>query len=123
MGTTRQRQTRFLRILRVELEDLEQHIEERVTECLDRQRKHQLSERVCFENVAVLKSEEFGIEHFLRIVDALDPDDFEDLASLIEELRRQFREQLKKTGLAEAAYFVADLKIASVATYVQPDRC
>ena len=123
MDWSRSHMAKFLKILRIELEDLEQHIEALVADTLERQKNREVSENVCLENVAVLKNEEYGIDHFIRVIDAMAPKDYEDLAAIVEDIRRQFREELKRAALANAAYAFADLRIARVDAYIRDSMC
>ncbi len=110
---------RFLKVLVVELEDLDTHIEELVQVQNERYAARLESEYVCLENVATLRNEACGLHHFVRIVNTIDLDQFQDLDQLIDHLRRTFRAELKRCGLAPAAYVFAERKMARVEHYVK----
>jgi hypothetical protein len=114
--------TKFVRVLRVELEDLEADIELVVEENYRRLQAHTETERVCRENVATLRNEEFGIRHFVEILDELDVDDYDNLDHLIATIRSRFHDVIERCGLARATIRFADRKIAKVKHYVTEFR-
>lgn len=109
---------KYLKILRIELEDLDRHIERLVIENQDRLKRREVTEYVCLENVAVLRSEEFGIRHFINIVDRTDPDSFDGLDALLTHLREAFASEIERAGLAPAACRFAERKISKVHRYI-----
>lgn len=109
---------KFLKVLRVELEDLHEDIELLIADTMQRFRAHSITEHVCFENIAVLRSEEYGIRHFVEIVDATDPEAFETLDVLSAHLKQAFEQEIERAGLARAATILAERKIDKVAQYV-----
>ncbi len=109
---------RFLGILRVELEHLEQHLGLMVSGYHDKERRREVTAYVCKENVAVLESEGYGTRHFISVVDELDPGDYDSLDALIEDVRNRFKATIKQSGLCDASYVFADRKINKVARYV-----
>lgn len=114
--------TKFVKVLRVEMEDLEADIELLVEENYRRLQEHMETERVCRENVATLRNEEFGIRHFIEILDEVDVDDFDDLDHLIATVRTRFHDVIEKCGLARATIRFADRKITKVKSYITEYR-
>jgi hypothetical protein len=110
--------SKFVKILRVEFEDLEGDIELLVEKNYRRLQEHAETERVCRENVATLRNEEFGLRHFVEILDQVEVDDFDNLDHLVATLRQRFHEVIERCGLARATLAFADRKIAKVRRYV-----
>jgi len=109
---------KFVKVLRIEMEDLEAHLESLVTENFRREKEREETERVCLENVATLRNEALGVQHFVEILDGVDVDSFDNLDHLVATIRQRFHEVIPRHGLAEAAIAYADRKIAKVEAYV-----
>lgn len=109
---------KFVKVLRVEMEDLEADIEMLVAENRRKFKNHAETKRVCLENVATLQNEEYGVRHFIEILDALDVDNFDTLDHLISTVRQRFHDVITSRGLARATIAFSDRKIAKVERYV-----
>ena len=109
---------KFVKVLRIEMEDLEAYLEFLVGENYRRQDEHTETERVCRENVATLRNEALGVQHFVEILDGVDVDNFDNLDHLVATIRQRFHDVISRHGLAEAAIAYADRKIAKVHHYV-----
>jgi hypothetical protein len=110
---------KFLKILRIEVDDLESHLERLIEEHAEREHRHEVSERVCLANVAVFRNEECALEHFRRIIDNVNPADHEDLDELVAWLQTRFKDELKRSGLSPAASFFTSRKMQRVEQYVR----
>ena len=75
-------------------------------------------DHVCFENIAVLENEEFGIHDFISILDGIDVADFESTDTLVEHLRERFRQKVGAAGLAPAVFAAAERRIDRVNAYL-----
>jgi hypothetical protein len=111
-------QAKFLAVLRIELEDLEQDLDGLIGAYQEKLQQHAETEHVCFENAAVLKNEEFGVRHFLRVLDRTRPEDYAGLDALIGDLRARFAAEIRHAGLASGALAYAERRIAKVRRYV-----
>ena len=109
---------RFVQILRMELEAIERHIDGLVHRYERSRDRCELSEHVCCGNLAVLRSERFGIEGFFRIIDALEPDAYENMDALVADVKKRFREYVHRSNLAPAIYLFAERKIDRMRSYV-----
>ena len=109
---------KFVKVLRIEMEDLEAYLEFLVAENYRRQEEHEETQRVCLGNVATLRNEGLGVQHFVEILDAVDVDNFDNLDHLVATIRQRFHDVIPRHGLAEAAIAYADRKIAKVEGYV-----
>ncbi|MBT3295628.1 MAG: hypothetical protein HN919_21600 [Verrucomicrobia bacterium] len=109
---------KFVKVLRIEMEDLEADLEFLVAENYRRQEAHEESERVCLENVATLRNEALGVQHFVEILDGVEVDNFDNLDHLVATIRQRCHDVITRRGLAEAASAYADRKIAKVEAYM-----
>ena len=110
---------KFLRILRIELEDLEGHLERLIESHRQREHRHEVSEHVCQANVAVFRNEQRALTHFEQIIDAVEPDEHPDLDELVAWLGKTFEEELRIAGLSPAASFFTERKMQRVEQYVR----
>jgi hypothetical protein len=109
---------KFIRILRIEMEDLWNHIESLVSENENLCTRGEETEYVCRENVAVLHSEECGLRGFMRILDSINPEDFPSVKALADHVDGRFKERLEQCGFAPAILLLAERKIRRVHDYV-----
>jgi hypothetical protein len=110
---------KFLAHLKVELEHLVKRITWLISQNRDRLQKHEETEHVCFENVAVLENEMHGMQAFLRVIDRIDVDGYADLDAMVSDLKKRFRDHITSCGLAEAAYVFAEKKIDYIRRYIE----
>lgn len=121
MTISRCQKRTFLKLLRVELEDIGEHIAEQIEAEHERRERRKESAHVCAENVAVLQNEQNAIRNFEEIVDATDPDGFADLDALAAEVAREFEERIISGGFAPAACRFAERKLQRLRHYVAHD--
>jgi hypothetical protein len=109
----------FIKILRIELDDLKEDIEQLISECREKMEHPKLNEYVYLENLAVLKNELLGLGHFSRILDSMDVAGFADLDATIEAVKQAFSDEIERCGLAPAAVLLVDRKIEKVRQFVE----
>jgi hypothetical protein len=109
---------RFVRILRIELEDLYENIEEAVQQYQEEEKTGQETEHVCEENMALLRNEEHGLRCYDRVLDSVDMDRYASVESLAADVKRSFRLVIRRTGLAEAVYVLVEQRIDRLVNYV-----
>jgi len=112
------RKRNYLRILDLELEDLKEDLQCMIEECTRRWQEGQLTNYVHRENVATFKSEMIGLDTFRRIVEETDPEEFPDLESMAEYLKKRFHRYICAAGIPEAVNICIDRKLNKVARYV-----
>lgn len=111
---------KYLSILRIEMAHLSRHIENMILEHLEREKSGRETEHVCFENIAVLKGEECGFHSMVRIIDAVNPAEYEGVDAIDRDLRTRFREHIRCCGLPAAAVVFAERKMDKVLAYCRP---
>ena len=112
---------KYVRVLDIELDDLTSHLDCLLSDYQRRRDNREISEHVLLENAALLKNEARSIQHFKSTLAAMDLALYPDLDALVANVKTQFEEQLKKSGLASAAYLFALRKIIKVRDYVEAD--
>lgn len=108
----------FLAILRIELDDLSTDIERLIQECSLGAQKGAITQNVFMQNLAIFKNELLGVHSFQHILDKIDPENYDDLDSLIEDIRKQFQALLRSHGLVHALQVYVNRKLDKVARYV-----
>lgn len=108
---------KYLRMLRIELEDLRDHIHQLIRDYEERQARADVTEHVAQENVAVLRNEDLALRHFIRIVDSMDPAAPGTVDDLIVALQRRFDQEVCLSGLSRAACIFAARKMRRLNEY------
>ena len=114
----RQNKKYFLKIMKIELEDLKEDLIMMIKCCEERKAKGELTDHVYLANNALFQNELVGINDFVLILNNIDIEIFQDLDTLIASLKSQFKEQIKRLGLAEAVNVCIQRKMEKVKQYV-----
>jgi recombination DNA repair RAD52 pathway protein len=109
---------KFLKVLIVELEDLDEDIKMLIEECKDKHSHEEISNYVYLENIAVLQNELFGVEGFIEDIRSINIDDFETVENLIDDLLKQIKERVREKGLVHSIIYLVERKIKKVAYYI-----
>jgi len=113
-----ERVEKFLRILRVELEDLEEDINTLAGLTDKRHQDRAITEYVHMENISLLKQEFAGIK---RIVDELDKVELmeeETFPDFLARLKQRCRETIHNSAYPDAVFIFVERKIDKVAEYI-----
>ncbi len=109
---------RYLKILKIELEDLEIDIiyaEETLREKL---KERKITDYVFLENLAAFKAELAGIQKMGKEIDSL-ADKFDDLEKLCLYVDDFFRKKVKDADLPQAVYVLIKRKLDKVYLYTK----
>jgi hypothetical protein len=109
---------KFLKILKVELEDLQGHLDLLESDYQSMLAERRTTEHVARENAAVFENEKRCLSHFAEIVGQTDMNAFVGLDALVDHLKRRFVAEVESCGYARAAYVFAERKMQKVARYV-----
>ena len=112
---------KYIQILKIELDDLEADIELLMNECIQKGEKQQITKYVLLENLAVLKNEMSGIEHFKKILDEMNTDEYPDINNLVNEIDKKFKAYIERGGLVKAVYLMVERKLHKVLKYVKTE--
>jgi len=108
----------FIRILLVELDDLEHDIKDLMTEYEAKHNSDVITNYVFFENLALSQRELFGIDGFLSDIKSINPPDITSIDQLVENLSRLLHERVSLNGLPKAIELMVGRKIEKVKTYI-----
>ncbi len=114
----RQKLPKYLKVLRIELEDLSEDLEVMKDLYGQRGRRDEITDYVFLENVSLLKSEIAGVEAAIRSMDEIPVDRFRNLDELVDYIDKLFRERTAGAGYPEAVYALVRRKLAKVSRYV-----
>jgi len=110
---------KYLKMLAVELQDLQEDIEVVIESSQRRLEDAEISRYVFLENMAVLKNEVLGIANVSTIIEAVNPADYDDLDSMVADLDRRFAEKLKERGFPAGVHQLIRRKLNKLADYVR----
>ena len=108
----------YLRMVRVEIEDLREDIDLLVMEYDRLHENEQLSNYVFSENLTVIRRELLGVDSFFRLIDETDIDRFATLDDLIAHLTSTFRGMVRASGLPAVIESYVERKLLKVREYV-----
>ena len=109
---------KYLKILRIEIEDLQEDIYGLIRESEKEHDDGLVSEFVFLENLTVFKREILSLGVFFQILDSVDPERFENLDDMIEFIRISFNEKITECSLIKAINRYVERKVMKVKKYV-----
>ncbi len=109
----------FLKILVIELEDLDEDIQILIKKCEEQHIKEEISEYVFLENLAVLQNELFGVAGFIEEVKEVNPDDFNTTEELKSYLLKKLAQRVKEKGLVHSIIPLVERKMNKVGIYLE----
>ncbi|RKY49887.1 MAG: hypothetical protein DRP91_03110 [Candidatus Neomarinimicrobiota bacterium] len=112
----------YLKILKIELEDLKDDIEQLIEETRKEKDAGKLTNYVFFQNIALFKNELLGLNVFEDIIESTNPEDFDNLDEMIVHLKERFFKKIKTLGLAEAIRVYVGRKMTKAKRYVVERR-
>ena len=109
---------KYLKVLKIELEDLEEDLEV-MKELYDRrEQRNEITDYVFLENVALLKTEIAGVESLVKSIDDIPVDQFSHLDEFVDYVDALFRERTEHSGYPEAVYALVKRKLSKVSRYI-----
>ena len=112
---------KYLRILKIEFEDLREDIETVMANCTSQMEREEISRYVFLENMALFKTEILEIDKVARMLDDFNVEEYDTLDELIDDVEKRLRQRLKELGLPEAPMAMLRRKLEKVARYVRGD--
>lgn len=109
---------RFLGILKIELEDLEEDIEDLVEVCQRRKDHHEISDYVYQENKTLLLNEIAAVKSLVHRLDGLDTGGFATQQQLFDEVDRLIQAKTRESAFPEAVYSLVKRRLDKVAQYL-----
>ncbi len=111
--------SKYISILILELGSLEEDITLLISDYKSRKEKGEITDYVLLENLAVLKSEMHGIDSFRRLLNELNPESYNDLDSLVQEIRSGIKDIMDGSNFPEGLYPLVLRRLAKVAQFVK----
>lgn len=108
----------YLAILAIELDDLKEDIEHLISELRHNKQDHRCTEHVFLHNLTLFRNELLGVDAFHKILDQIDPENYETLDDMIAEIKQRFQLRVQMYGLAEVINLLIERKLVKVARYV-----
>ena len=110
--------TAFLKILIVEMDDLEQDIELLIQEYREKHNKEEITNYVFHENLALMQRELFGLKGFREEIAEINPQEENTLDELREHLEQRIKQRAKDKGLPNSILLLVERKISKVMKYI-----
>ena len=107
----------FLILLRLEMRDLAQDVKQLINQCEQEHSRGHYSANIFMQNLATFQNELLALNSFERILDHINPEDFNSLEEMIGDIRRRFHDLVDKHGLVSAIKIYIDRKLNKVAAY------
>lgn len=114
-----QRNRRFLKIVTVEIDDIQDDLELLVNTLTQRYQDGAITEYVYNENLAFLRHEMRGSRSVREAVASIDPSCCEDLDALVAHIKERVKEHVHNHDLAKAIELMVDRKLDKVHDYVK----
>ena len=108
----------YLKLLKIELEDLNSDIDLLIEELKGQKKRDEISNYVFVENLALFKNEIVGVEVVNESLTSIDIDKFSSLDSMIDEIRSRIKEKIKISGIANALFVSVNRKLDKVKKYI-----
>ena len=112
------RVSKYLAILRVELEDLEEDLTVLKSLYDERDKRGEITHYTCLENVALVQEEISGIADMVRSMETIDPNRYSGLDELVKDLEALCRRRIKESDFPEAVFSLVQRKLEKVLRYV-----
>jgi len=112
----------FLKILLIELDDLEQDIQLLIKHYKEEQDAHNLTNYVCLQNVALMHGELSGIESLLEEISHIDASEYTSLQDLIDDLNSRMKKRVENQGLPNSFLVIMNRKIEKVRRYIKKEN-
>ena len=114
----REKLGKFAKVLRIELEDLEEDLKLLADLYNQREERKEITGYVFLENISLVKSEISGIEQIIRSLDDIVIDSFSSLDEFVEHVDDRFRQKTQDMGFPEAVYALVKRKLLKVSSYI-----
>jgi hypothetical protein len=110
---------RFIGILRVELEDLEDDIEDLLEICQRRKDNREITDYVYLENKTLLVNEITALKSLIHSLDGLDTGKFASREEMFEEVERLILARTKESAFPEAVFSLVKRRLDKVVQYLR----
>ncbi|MBN2402813.1 MAG: hypothetical protein JXN64_10485 [Spirochaetes bacterium] len=112
----------FLKILLIELDDLEQDIQMLIKHYKEDHDADKLTNYVFLQNVALMQGELFGVESFHEEISNLDASSYTNLQALIDDLNAKIKMRIERQGIPNSFLVAMNRKIEKVRRYIKHEK-
>jgi hypothetical protein len=109
----------FIKILLIELDDLDQDIELLIREYEEKHNKAEISEYVFHENLALMKREFLGVKGFRHTLKTLAAEQYATLNDLHQAVDQLLQETIREKGLPNSILLLVRRKMENVLRYIE----
>ena len=114
---------KYTRILRIELEDLQEDLLMMAEIYHQRELKREITDYVFLENLSLLQSEIAGIDNIIESLDDINPDDFSSIKQFAEYISEEFKKRTEAAGFPDSVFELVNRKLVKVSHYIlEPDE-
>jgi hypothetical protein len=110
--------SRYLDILRIEVEDLIEDIGLVVEVYKKRKERGEITNYVFLENLAVLIHEKKGLNNLMELLGSIDAESYSDLKEMIGDIEKKIISRINDSHLEEALLPLVKRRLKKVARYV-----
>lgn len=110
---------KYLKVLRIELEDLQMDLQMMAELCHQREERDEITDYVFLENISVLKAEIAGIERIIQSMDEIPIERFTELREFVTYADEMFRERTESSGYPQGVHTLVRRKLYKVLGYLE----
>jgi len=115
----KEKMRKFLKILRVELEDLEEDMELLIDLHREKEQKRVITPYVCMENIGLIKNEISAVKRIIGSIENVGIDEYNNIEELTEHINNIFKKQIKESDYPDSIYFFVKRKLDKVKKYIE----
>jgi hypothetical protein len=108
-----------MKIMKVELEDLEEDLLLLISLYKEREEKHEITHYASVENFTVLANELTGLKDIFNSFDHFPLSEYQEIKPLADDLEILLKKRIKEAQLPEAVYDIVRRKLNKVINYVE----
>jgi hypothetical protein len=109
---------RFIGILKIELEDLEEDINDLLELCQQRKNSKEITNYVYLENKSLLLNEIAGIKNLINDLSSLDTGSFASQEEMFQEIDRMIHSRTREFAYPEAVYSLVKRRLDKVIEFL-----
>lgn len=114
----RTKANKFLAILKMELEEIQEDLKSLLEIYRCYEQKHEITNYVLQENSSLIQAEIAAIGSLFKFLDTFSPEGYESLEVLAEEMLVKFKELIKKKEYPQALYYLLERRVQKVVKYL-----
>ena len=109
---------KYIKILRIELEDLEEDLLLMAEIYHQREQKDEISDYVFLENLSLLQSEISGIDHIIQSLGDIDATAYSSIEEFVETVASAFKKKTADAGFPNSVNELVKRKLQKVTKYL-----